>query len=62
MAEKIRGEKKRIYEMIKSKEKITLKEIRASTNINKNTIRSAVISLNRAGLIERIGKGTYKAK
>ena len=61
MAEKIRGEKKRIYELIKSKEKVSLKEIRALTNINHNTIRSAVVGLANAGLIERVGKGTYKA-
>jgi len=62
MAERIRGEKKRIYEIIKSKENVSLKEIRVTTNINQNTIRSAVVGLTNAGLIERVGKGTYKAK
>jgi predicted transcriptional regulator of viral defense system len=59
----LRGEKKRvIYEMIKKTGKISLKEIRASTNINYNSIRSAVISLTNAGLIERVEMGVYKAK
>jgi len=63
MSKKVRGEKKRkIYEIIKKAETIPLKEIRASTNINYNTIRSAVISLTNQGLIERINKGVYKCK
>jgi predicted transcriptional regulator of viral defense system len=48
--------------MIKKAKRISLKELRASTNINYNTIRSAVISLTNAGLIERIERGIYKAK
>ena len=63
MSKKIRGEKrKEIYEMIKKAEKISLQEIKASTNINYNTIRSAVIGLTKAELIERVGRGIYKRR
>lgn len=63
MNREIRGEKKKeIFEIIKKAKRISLKEIRASTNINYNTIRSAVISLTSAGLIERTERGIYKAK
>jgi predicted transcriptional regulator of viral defense system len=62
MSVKLKGKKKEIYEIIKNAKTISLKDIRASTNINYNTIRSAVISLTNAGLIERVERGTYKAK
>jgi len=63
MSKKIIGEKrKEIYEMIKKAKTISLKEIKASTTINYNTIRSAVIGLTNSGLIERIGRGIYKPK
>jgi len=46
MSKKIRGDKrKEIYETIKKAKEISLKEIKASTNINYNIIRSAVIGL-----------------
>jgi predicted transcriptional regulator of viral defense system len=48
--------------MIKKTKHMSLKEIKASTNINYNTIRSAVIGLTNSGLIERIGRGLYKLK
>jgi predicted transcriptional regulator len=51
MSVKLKGKKKEIYEIIKSAKTISLKDIRASTNINYNTIRSAVISLTNAGLL-----------
>ena len=63
MSKKIRGVKrKEIYLMIKKTKQMSLKEIKASTNINYNTIRSAVIGLTNFGLIERIGRGLYKLK
>jgi predicted transcriptional regulator of viral defense system len=63
MSEKIRGEKrKKILEIIKKSKMISLQEIKKSTNINYNTIRSAVINLTKAGLIERVERGLYKAK
>jgi predicted transcriptional regulator of viral defense system len=63
MSKKIRGDKrKEIYETIKKAKEISLKEIKASTNINYNTIRSAVIGLTNSGLIERIERGIYKPK
>jgi predicted transcriptional regulator of viral defense system len=62
MSKKLRGKRKEIYEVIKKSKKTSLGEIRESTNINHNTIRSAVIGLTKAGLIERIDRGTYKAK
>jgi DeoR/GlpR family transcriptional regulator of sugar metabolism len=63
MSEKIRGEKrKKILEIIKKSKMISLQEIKKSTNINYNTIRSTVINLTKAGLIERVERGVYKAK
>jgi predicted transcriptional regulator of viral defense system len=62
MSVRVRGKRKEIYEIIKKANTISLADIKASTNINYNTIRSAVVSLTKAGLIERVGKGTYRAK
>ncbi|MEM2954269.1 MAG: hypothetical protein QXU21_08380, partial [Candidatus Bathyarchaeia archaeon] len=63
MNKNIRGKKrKEIFEIIKKAKRISLKEIKASTNINYNTVRSSVIGLTKAGLIERIDRGVYKAK
>jgi len=59
---KIRGKRKEIYEMFKKAKKMSLQEIKASTNINYNTIRSAVIGLREYGLIEWVEKGVYKIK
>ncbi|MEM2146450.1 MAG: hypothetical protein QW279_13895, partial [Candidatus Jordarchaeaceae archaeon] len=58
MNKEIRGEKRReIFEIIKKAKRISLKDIKASTNINYNTIRSAVIGLTKAGLTERVDRG-----
>ena len=63
MNKKIRGDKrKKIHEIIKKKGRISLKEIRASTDMNYNTIRSSVIGLTNAGLISRIERGVYQSK
>lgn len=63
MSKKIRGEKRRkIFEMIKEAKRISLKEIKASTNINYNTIRSSIIGLTKAGLIKRVDRGVYELK
>ena len=63
MNKEIRGKKRReVFEIIKKAKRISLKEIKASTNINYNTIRSSVIGLTKAGLIERAERGVYKAK
>jgi len=63
MSKKVRGEKrKQIYEMIRKVKTISLRDIRAATNINYNTIRSAVIGLTNSGLIERTGRGIYSLK
>ncbi|MDI6904816.1 MAG: DNA-binding protein [Candidatus Bathyarchaeia archaeon] len=63
MSQKLRGEKrKEIYEIIKEAKTISIKEIKASTNINYNTIRSSVIGLSKVGLIERVARGVYKIK
>ena len=62
MSEKIRGEtRKKVYEIIQKKGKVSLKEIRALGDINYNTIRSSVIGLTKAGLIKRVERGLYKA-
>lgn len=62
MGKKIRGEKKKeIHEIIKKRKKVSLKNIRESTAINYNTIRSTVISLTKAGLIKRVGRGLYES-
>lgn len=63
MDKEIRGEKRReIFEIIKKAKRISLKEIKALTNINYNTIRSAVIGLTKAGLIKRVDRGVYELK
>jgi predicted transcriptional regulator of viral defense system len=63
MNKEIRGEKRReIFELIRKTKRISLKDIKASTNINYNTIRSAVIGLTKAGLIERVDRGVYELK
>jgi len=56
----LRGRRKEIYEMIKKAKKLSLQEIKASTDINYNTIRSAIIGLRDYGLIEWVERGTYK--
>jgi predicted transcriptional regulator len=58
----VRGKRKEIYEMIKKEKTMSLQEIKASTNINYNTIRSAVIGLREYGLIEWVKRGVYKLK
>jgi len=58
----VRGKRKQIYEMIKKAKKMSLQEIKASTDINYNTIRSAVIGLREYGLIEWVERGVYKIK
>ncbi|MGF3573661.1 MAG: DNA-binding protein [Candidatus Bathyarchaeia archaeon] len=64
MSKKMRGRKKKVvFEIIKkAKKEISLGEIKSSTNINYNTIRSSVISLTKAGMIERIKRGVYKSR
>lgn len=48
MNKNIRGKKrKEIFEIIKKAKRISLKEIKASTNINYNTVRSSVIGLTK---------------
>jgi len=63
MSKKLRGQnRKQVYEIIKKAKEISLKEIKSSTNVNYNTIRSAVVDLTKSGLIERIGRGVYKIR
>jgi len=64
MSKKMRGQKrKEVFEIIKkAKKEISLEEIKSSTNINYNTIRSSVIGLTKSGLIERIKRGVYKSR
>jgi len=57
-----RGTWDEIYKMIKNAGTMSLKEIKASTDINHNTIRSAVIGLTNKGLIERVKRGVYKIR
>jgi len=62
MSKKIRGKnRKEIIKIIKKAKTISPKEIRASTSINYNTIRSTLIKLTDAGLIERVKRGVYKS-
>jgi len=58
----VRGQKKTILDFVKRKTEVSLEDIRESTKINYNTIRSAVISLTKEGFIEKIGRGKYKIK
>ena len=63
MSKKTRGKKKKeIYEIVKKAKTISLKEIRTSTSMNYNTVRSSVIKLTNAGLIKRVRRGVYRAK
>lgn len=63
MSKKTRGKnKKEIYEIIKKAKTISLKEIRTSTTMNYNTVRSSVIKLTNAGFIKRVRRGVYRAK
>jgi predicted transcriptional regulator of viral defense system len=57
-----RGQKKTILDFIKRKSEASLEDIRESTKINYNSIRSAVIGLTKEGLIERIGRGKYQIR
>lgn len=51
-----------IYEMIKKEKRLSIAEIRDSTDITYNTIRSAVIRLTNLGLVERVDRGVYQYK
>jgi predicted transcriptional regulator of viral defense system len=63
MSKKAREKKrKEVFEIIRKAKTISLKEIRASTSINYNTIRGIVIGLTNKGLIERVDRGLYKVK
>ncbi len=62
MSNEIFGNRKKIYELIQKKGKVSLKEIGASTDVNYNSIRSAVIGLTKAGLIKRVDRGVYQIK
>jgi predicted transcriptional regulator of viral defense system len=57
----LRGSKtKEVFEAIKKAGRpVSLNEIKASTQVNYNTIRSAVQRLAKQGLIKRIGRGIY---
>lgn len=57
-----RNYRNEIYEIIKKSKKISINEIKNSTKINYNTIRSALIKLTKDGLIERIDRGIYRIK
>ena len=54
--------RKKIYELIKKRETMSLEQIRSLTDVNYNTIRSSVIKLTNEGFIERVGRGIYKIK
>jgi len=54
--------KREVLRVIKEKGPISLTEIWEATGINPNTIRGSVVSLTNSGLVERVGKGVYKAK
>jgi len=57
---KLRGDKtKKVYDSIKSKGSMTLKEISERTGVNYNTVRGAVQRLQKRGLIMRVGRGLY---
>ena len=62
LSKRLRGQTKTIFEIIKQAGEISLKELKGSTEINYNTIRSAVIRMTDQGLIERVGYGKYQFK
>jgi predicted transcriptional regulator of viral defense system len=57
-----RGQKMTILGFIRRENEASLENIRESTKINYNSIRSAVVCLTNEGLIERIGRGKYKIR
>jgi len=62
LSKRLRGQTKTIFEIIKQAGEISLKELKGSTEINYNTIRSALIRLTNQGLIDRVGRGKYQFK
>ncbi len=54
------GTKLVVYNLVKEKKQITLPEIRKQLRkYNYNTIRGALVQLERAGLIKRVDLGNY---
>lgn len=62
LRKRLRGQSKTIFEIIRPAGEISLEELKDSTEINYNTIRSAVIRMTDQGLIERVGRGKYQFK
>ena len=61
MEKKTRSQKtKEIYEIMRNKGEVSIKEIQASTDINYNTIRRTLSELTNAGLIRRVEKSVYQ--
>ena len=52
----------RIYELIKEKKRMSVREIRSSISANYNTIKGSLIRLTNLGLIERVDRGIYAYK
>jgi len=60
-ARKIYGKNRlAIYDIIRKKGTISLEELRNTTSINYNSIKSAVIGLTKAGKIKRVKDGVYE--
>lgn len=50
----------KVYELIKEKKRVSIREVREAIPANYNTIRSGLIRLTNEGLIERVGRGVYE--
>lgn len=59
----LKGSRKKVYEIIAKREGIiSITEIRGLTKVKYNTLRGAIISLTKLGLIKRVGRGQYKPR
>ena len=54
------GEKYKIYQVIRQRKVVKASELREFTDVNHNSIKSALHNLTHEGLIERTDRGTYK--
>jgi Mn-dependent DtxR family transcriptional regulator len=51
-----------IYQFIKKTDEASISKINEALELNKNTVRGALIRLRKKGLIKQTGKGKYKVK
>lgn len=49
-----------INKLFAEKKELTVKKIRKTLNLNHSQVMNRLVSMNKAGVIERIGRGTYR--